>query len=137
MTMHRLLYISTTRTIPDAAMVASILARSRINNAAVGVTGMLVIGGRRFLQTLEGPADAVHGVYQRICKDPRHFAIVELANEPIEERAFAGWAMGYRPGATARDGDRLRDVVAAMTASIVDPTLRAYFTSFADLHDAA
>ena len=135
--MHRLLYISTARAVPDAAMVASILSRSRINNAAVGVTGMLVIGGRRFLQTLEGPEEAVRGVYQRIHNDPRHFAIVELANEPIGERAFAGWAMGYRPGATARDGDRLRDVVATMTASIVDPTLRAYFTSFADLHDAA
>ncbi len=135
--MHRLLYISTARTVPDAAMIASILGRSRINNAAVGVTGMLVVGGRRFLQTLEGPTDAVFGVFQRIATDPRHFAIVELANEPIETRSFEGWAMGYRPGATARDGDRLRDVVEAMTASIVDPNLRAYFTSFADLHDAA
>ena len=135
--MHRMLYISTARTPPDAAMVSSILARSRINNAAVGVTGMLVVGGRRFLQTLEGPADAVEGVYRRIRADPRHFAIVELANERIETRAFADWAMGYRPGASAREGDRLSDVVAAMTATIPDPTLRAYFTSFAELHDAA
>ncbi|WP_375394796.1 BLUF domain-containing protein [uncultured Sphingomonas sp.] len=99
--MHRLLYISTARTMPDAAMVASILERSRINNAAVEVTGMLVVGGRRFLQTLERPTDAVHTVFRRIAADSRHFAIVELASEAIETRTFGGWAMGYRPGATA------------------------------------
>jgi hypothetical protein len=130
---QRLLYISTARKPLSQAEIDDLLHISRRNNAAVAVTGLLVVGGRRFMQALEGPTGAVERVYQRICADPRHFAVVMLAREPIERRMFDGWDMGYRAGADP-NGTTLPEVVRSLTATIEDPNLRAYFTSFADLH---
>ena len=134
--MQRLLYISTARKPLPQVEIDDILRVSRRNNAAVAVTGLLVVGGRRFMQALEGPVEPVERVYQRICADPRHFAVVVLTREPIERRMFGDWAMGYRAGADP-NGTALPDVVRSLTATIEDPTLRAYFTSFADLHAAS
>jgi hypothetical protein len=133
---QRLLYISTARNPLTQAEIDDILRISRRNNAAVAVTGLLVVGGRRFMQALEGPAEAVERVYQRICADPRHFAVVMLSREPVDRRMFDGWDMGYRAGADPT-GTALPDVVRSLTATIEDANLRAYFTSFADLHAAS
>lgn len=92
--MLRLLYISTSRQQPTPEMLADVLRASRRSNAAVDVSGLLIVGGRRFLQALEGPDVAVLSTYQRISKDPRHFAIVELAREQISERQFSQWSIG-------------------------------------------
>ncbi len=131
--MQRLLYISTARNPLTQSEIDEILRTSRRNNAAVGVTGLLVVGGRRFMQAIEGPDEAVERVYQRICADTRHYAVVMLAREPIERRRFDDWAMGYRAGGDP-SGTALPEVVRSLTATIEDANLRAYFTSFADLH---
>ena len=131
--MQRLLYISTARQALSQADVDELLRVSRRNNAAVAVTGLLVVGGRRFMQALEGPTEAVERVYQRICADPRHFAVVMLSRETIERRMFDGWDMGYRAVGDP-SGTALPDVVRSLTATLDDANLRAYFTSFADLH---
>ncbi len=134
--MHRLLYISTARTAPDRAQLEAILRTSRRNNAAAGITGLLVVGGRRFLQALEGPAAEVAATFDRIRQDPAHFAVVELASGPITTRAFGGWAMGYEIGGAAGDTVSVPAAVAQLIAPIEDPTLRAYFSGFAELHAA-
>jgi hypothetical protein len=51
---ERIIYISTCRTDPDRLMVEDILRQSRRNNRRDGLTGLLVVGGRRFLQVLDG-----------------------------------------------------------------------------------
>jgi hypothetical protein len=135
--MHRLLYISTARHPMTGHELDVLLKLSRRNNAAVAITGLLVVGGRRFLQALEGPEAAVRATYERIGRDPRHFAVVKLADGPIAERAFAGWSMGYQPGATLTGASAVADDVAALVAPIADPVLRGYFTGFAERRAAA
>lgn len=135
--MQRILYISTTRTPLSAAELAGILATSRRKNAAVGVTGLLIAGGRRFLQVLEGPRDAVAATYERIALDPRHFALVKLNDKEIETRAFGRWAMGFETGSDASDSGTLEEQVAALVSGLEDPTLRAYFTGFAKSHSSS
>ena len=135
--MIRLLYISTARQPLSDHDLDGILRTSRRNNAAVEVTGLLIVGGRRFLQALEGPDDAVLATFARIRRDPRHFAIAELMRGPIEERAFGRWSMGTRRGGDADDALTAATAVEALIAPIEDATLRAYFTGFADLNLAA
>ncbi len=135
--MKRLLYISTARASLSDDEMRILLATSRRNNAAVDVTGLLVVGGRRFLQALEGPEQAVSAVYARIAADPRHFAIVKLGDKPITERSFRDWSMGFQAGGTASDAGSLEEKVAAIVAPITDATLRAYFTDFAKRHSPA
>jgi hypothetical protein len=136
--MQRILYISTARETLADATLTEILRVSRRNNAAVGVTGLLVVGGRRFLQVLEGPEAAVTTVFERIARDPRHFAVVKLSRKEIETRTFGEWSMGYRTVDMPRGADgepgSLPQVVERLVAPIEDAMLRAEFTSFAALH---
>lgn len=132
--MKRLLYISTARAILDASELDELLDKSRAANSMVDLTGLLVVGGRRFLQVLEGPDEAVNETYERIRLDPRHFAIVKLHDKSIEARSFGSWSMGFERGGEAAASDSLADQVNSLVAAIGDPTLRAYFTGFVENH---
>lgn len=134
--MLQLVYISTTRALVDDLLVDDILAASRRNNEGCGVTGLLVSGGRRFLQVLEGPDQAVLATYARIQHDPRHKALVLLVCRPVAERAFGNWSMAHQQGGPAKGGD-LRQAVETLTTGIEDRSLRAHFTGFAELHSQA
>lgn len=135
--MHRILYISTTRAPIDPPQLDQILRASRRNNALADITGLLVVGGRRFLQVLEGPKAAVAETFERISRDPRHFAIVTLNDKAVDERAFAGWAMGCEVGGAPSEGVSLEQQVEQIIAPVTDANLRAYFTGFARSHSSA
>ena len=68
--------------------------QARTKNMDLGVTGVLVFSDGIFLQVLEGGRDAVSSLYNRIAQDRRHRDVVLLGYEDIDERRFAGWAMG-------------------------------------------
>lgn len=85
--------------------VERILLASRENNAAAGITGLLVCSGSRFLQTLEGPEPVVRALFERIAADPRHEDVLQLSVEPVSRRGFGLWTMGY-----AQVTDRQLDV---------------------------
>lgn len=135
--MLTLVYISTARAPITDEMCHDILAASRVNNPVNGVTGLLVAGRKRFLQALEGPADAVRATYARVAADPRHFACVVLAERTSETRQFGNWAMGYDVGRDADDGADLEAVVTALVAPLEDANLRAQFIGFAQLNARA
>jgi hypothetical protein len=80
----------------------SLLDVSRRNNAAAGLTGVLLFADGNFIQALEGPAPAVEATYARIAADPRHRMVIELYRGAIETRNFPDWSMGC-PKLTTRD----------------------------------
>lgn len=135
--MLQLAYISTARQPLDAVQIEAILAASRRNNGRLGLTGLLVSGGRRFLQVLEGDPAALLDTYARIIADPRHFAVVELVRRPIERREFGTWAMAHQAGGSAGEGPDLREEIDRLVTPLGDPNLRAQFTGFAALHARA
>lgn len=135
--MLQLVYISTAREALDGPALDRILASSRRNNSVCGVTGLLVAGGRRFLQALEGPDDAVLETYARIQADPRHFALVRLTCGPILECGFGQWSMGFEAGGAPRAGEDLNTMVEKLVMPLRDRNLRAQFISFAALHSRA
>jgi hypothetical protein len=76
-----------------------ILRTAREWNEQVGVTGMLVYADGSFMQVLEGPAEEVDALLDRISSDPRHRGVMLLLREPIQTREFGRWTMGfYAPG---------------------------------------
>jgi hypothetical protein len=135
--MLQIAYISTAKSNVDQALLDSILSVSRRNNAVAGVSGLLVSGGRRFLQVLEGPDQAVLTTYARIQADPRHRGFVLITCQSVTEPAFGDWSMAYREGGIHVADDRLQGAVEALTAKIADPNLRAQFNGFAKLHAKA
>ncbi len=93
--MRQLLYVSTSARDISQRMLDQILSVSRVNNAAVGITGMLLYLDGAFLQVLEGPDDAVARTYDRIRMDPRHREPQTLLDQE-GARAFGQWSMGFK-----------------------------------------
>ena len=100
--LHRLLYYSAaSHRFPTAAAeqdaeIAQIVLTSVTHNSAAGVTGLLLVHQNWFLQTLEGPAEAVMTTYGRILSDQRHEAPTIIEAAPAQERLFSVWNMCAR-----------------------------------------
>jgi hypothetical protein len=133
----QLVYISTARQQPTPEELDQILAVSRRNNERAGVTGLLLAGGRRFLQALEGPETAVLATYARISADPRHFAVVQLSCRQLDERQFGTWAMAFEQGGATNPRADLKRTIETLIAPLTDRNLRAQFTGFAEIHARA
>lgn len=73
-----------------------LLEECRRQNDARHVTGMLLHRSGRFIQVLEGDADVVRDLAERIRRDPRHHDMRILLEETIDHRRFPDWTMGYR-----------------------------------------
>ena len=72
MNIVRLTYASRLKKPLGHAALENIMNVSRRNNRKLGVTGALCSSPRGFLQILQGPAEAVNELYNRIVRDPRH-----------------------------------------------------------------
>ena len=94
--MITLLYVSAARKLFDETALSALLAQCRQNNAALGVTGMLLYSDGNFMQALEGEAAAVDALADKIAQDPRHHAMTVMLRHPIEQRQFEGWSMALR-----------------------------------------
>ncbi len=134
--MHRLVYISTARNSPSLEQLNDILLTSRANNGRAGVSGLLVSGGDRFLQALEGPTAEVLATFDRIKHDPRHFACFLLSSRSVDRRSFGDWAMAHQAGHCDGHSDIVAAVV-AMTENMPDLGLKAEFRTFAEMHSKA
>jgi hypothetical protein len=75
--------------------IHALLDRARRNNLALGITGMLLFVDDSFFQVLEGEAAVVDEVYAIIARDPRHDRVTQIIREPIAERSFEDWSMGF------------------------------------------
>jgi hypothetical protein len=89
-----LLYASRCAVPLTAALVNSILEKSRENNGLLGITGVLCFGEDLFIQVLEGGRDEVCELFNAIVRDDRHRNVRILIYEEIPERSFGGWTMG-------------------------------------------
>lgn len=93
--MYRLVYVSTAAERLGEEEIGNILDVSESNNHERRITGFLVHNGRHFMQALEGEHDEVQDIYDRILKDDRHYGVVQILGENIQQRAFPDWAMNY------------------------------------------
>ena len=73
-----------------------LLEKSRKNNSALDITGMLLYKDGNFMQFLEGPKEAVLALAARIKLDPRHRGVIVLLQEEHTGREFDQWAMGFK-----------------------------------------
>lgn len=92
--LERLVYESTATGSTDSiGNLAVILAESQRNNDRDGLTGALAAHRDRYVQVIEGPAQALDALLRRLETDPRHRDIVLLGREPIPKRLFGRWSM--------------------------------------------
>ncbi len=72
----------------------AICAKARKVNSSIGVTGILLYKGGRFLQVLEGNGIVLKKLYEKIASDPRHCNLERLAVVESNLRLFDSWSMG-------------------------------------------
>jgi hypothetical protein len=90
-----LIYTSAASPKFDSADLRTILKDARDKNAARSITGMLLYTADSFFQVLEGEEAAVMDLFATIASDTRHKDVTKIIQEPIAQRAFADWSMGY------------------------------------------
>ena len=72
-----------------------LLGTARSFNAAHNVSGILLYKDGSFFQYLEGEREVVEALFERIKRDKRHYAVRLLLSNPINERVFNNWQMGF------------------------------------------
>src|ERR1039458_2961767 len=90
-----LIYLSAASVPFSKQDLVELLTKSRENNSALGITGMLLFKDGNFLQVLEGEEKKVHALYQKIAQDRMHRRLITLSQMPCTERAFPDWSMGF------------------------------------------
>ncbi len=128
--MRQIVYFSTAAGRQDAMTVAGILAVSRERNRREKITGLLVAGGHRYLQIIEGPAILVTTLMEQIRRDLRHVAVTVFVNRKITERSFAGWSMAYCDEPELGDYQTFKQLIDRMRVEIPERKLRDQIDCF-------
>jgi hypothetical protein len=128
---RQIVYLSTAAGRQDAATIAAILAVSHERNMRDKVTGLLVAGGHRYLQVIEGPTSVVQETMKRIRRDPRHLGVMLLVKRRIEERSFRGWSMACCDHLDLGDFATLPELIGQVRAQVSGRKLREQIDCFA------
>ena len=75
--------------------LGQLLARARVKNESLGVTGLLLYDDGSFLQVLERSEQVLDQLYVTIERDKRHHRVVALLRREVEDRYFEQWRMGF------------------------------------------
>ena len=92
--MKRIKYVSRFAKPFSESELEQLAEQSAANNKDLDVTGVLITSGGIFFQVLEGPDDAVDGIFNAIKADTRHTDLVVLGIEgSVDNRIFPDWSM--------------------------------------------
>jgi Sensors of blue-light using FAD len=87
--------------------IPALLEQIRKANEAHDVTGMLLYIEGSFFQVLEGEPAVVDPLIRKIQGDTRHERFTLIIREPIPERNFGGWTMGFEAIGLSEAGELL------------------------------
>jgi hypothetical protein len=95
--LEHLIYASAAASHFGASQLAELLQKSRTSNELLGLTGMLLHSDSdgSFFQVLEDEPAAIDLLLQKLLLDKRHSHLTMIIREPIAERSFADWSMGF------------------------------------------
>lgn len=88
-------YVSSATVAFGTEDLAHLLQYSRERNAREDISGMLLYRAGNFIQAVEGAEPAIDALLDRIGRDRRHGGLITVLRQPIAERRFADWSMGF------------------------------------------
>lgn len=94
--MFRLVYVSSALADFGPDELLDLLVKARHKNDQKHITGMLLYKDGNFMQVLEGEESAVRQLFHTIENDTRHSGTIVLMEDPVDERLFGKWSMGFR-----------------------------------------
>ncbi len=129
--MLQIAYFSTASTPQNAEVLHTILQVARSRNARDGITGLLVAGGNRYMQVIEGPRLEMEALWASIRADQRHCAVAQLLKRTVLERAFGDWSMAFSREERLGDYDSFPQTLKFLTRQVRDQALRRQIELFA------
>ena len=118
--LYEVLYVSTIAEDASPIVVAEIVAKARLHNRALDITGLLVFDGMRFCEQLEGRQVDVLAQLAQIQADTRHCRLLVVHQAPLKARRFTRFSMGYT---TLDEDDSLAQLEALRGQQAVDSFL--------------
>lgn len=91
----RLVYKSKATQEMGTLALFDLLVKARQKNASLGITGHLMYADGVFTQCLEGPPDAIAGLWHSLLADPRHVDVELIELDVAHERRFEDWDMAF------------------------------------------
>ena len=128
--MFQIAYFSTAAVPQLQPLIDDILITARVNNLRDDISGLLVAGGNRYLQVIEGPRRQLETLYAKIRADDRHLAVTTLVERTAAARCFAGWAMAFRREPALDEFDSFPEVLSFLTERVTDLHLRGQIRHF-------
>jgi hypothetical protein len=97
LSLEHVIYASVATQQLGAAQLTELLEKARVANERAGLTGMLLHtdSDSSFFQVLEGEPATIDQLLLKLRLDDRHSHLTIIIREPIAERAFADWTMGF------------------------------------------
>ncbi len=89
------IYFSKSTKFFHESRLPALLEQWRDDNAKANISGILLYVRGSIIQVLEGEAQAVETLFDRIQTDRRHTDVTRVMNRPIAQRLFPDWTMGY------------------------------------------
>jgi hypothetical protein len=96
MMLQSILYVSVTNKDYSDKEIDKLLVQFRTNNKVHDITGMMLYYNRNVIQYIEGPHEKIYILFNNIVKDDRHYHVIKLHSESLENRQFPNWDMGYK-----------------------------------------
>lgn len=93
---YKLIYVSAAHHAMTEDELLELLEKSKKNNKAKNITGILLYHQENFFQLLEGNKEDVVELFTIIERDHRHKRVLALIHEVADKRDFPDWSMGFR-----------------------------------------
>lgn len=93
--LKRIFYTSTAHRPFAHEDLEALLLQSRTNNTRWDVTGALLYHDHSFFQVIEGPEHQVRALWEKIERDPRHYALHLFLEQHPDTRLFPEWQMAW------------------------------------------
>lgn len=92
--MIRLIFSGSLAATPVAHQLSAFLEDSRERYRRHGISGLMVLMERDFLQVMEGRTTAVDRHFDRLSAQSRRFNLLLLARQKIDRPLFSDWRLG-------------------------------------------
>lgn len=91
--LEQLIYVSEGTSENNVQVGKDIAAKAQGFNSEHGISGILIVHKKFFMQCIEGQRTTINQLFQRIAKDPRHKDVLIVRYAPLKKRCFPDWSM--------------------------------------------
>ncbi len=88
-------YVSTVSPYLSDSDIEELMDYVKIHNNFLNITGILIYADGNFFQVLEGEEDTIKILFERIRKDPRHYNVIKILDNHIEDNSFSEYHSSF------------------------------------------